>query len=400
MENKLYIWAALGLLFFSAQHLRAQDSIQRYSFVLPELRLTPDARFGGMANVGIAMPSDPNSMHFNPSALAFNPQKFNLGFAYNPNFESLDEFFSYLSAYRQLGSVSTIGASFRFISQGLVDSDSLINSNRNRLNQAMEINLAYAHRFGKFLSVAVGGKYIQSSLQLIDSTGQFSFRPANAFAFDASMTFQKRLKLAEKPLNFRAGLALSNIGSKLDYTSSPEGSFLPANVGLGISFEYAISKAFSLVLASDMNKLMVPAIVSEFNEDGTINPDFDRNGNGIPDYMEQNVAQAFFRSFADNPSGENFKELLYSVGLELRFQQRWFTRIGFQGQDYILGLRERLAAGVGARFGLVHVNLSYSREIEPVSNRIGNVNLSLLLNLSGRPSDEFTGDFGEEIERE
>lgn len=380
-----FLGLGLGLSLVSGAIAQRTDT-SRYSFVLPALRLSPDARFSGMCNVGIAMPSDANSMHFNPSATAFNPKHFNMGLSYNPNFQSFDEFLNYFSLYKQLGSnrKTVIGGALRFVSMGQVDS--LVQNGRavadRRLNQAVEVNLALARRFGKSFSVSVSGKYIQTSLQLVDSLGRFAFNPSNAFAFDAGLTYNKIFRVKGRPAAFRAGLALTNVGSKLNYTvNGLDGTFLPSNAGLGLSFQFTPIKYFTIVMASDLNKLMVPNVVARYNPDGTLNPDYDANGNGRPDFLEQNVLQAIVNSFRDNPSGE-WKELIYSFGFEFWYKKNWALRLGHQGRDYIMNFRERLAAGIGYRFSVVNLNLSYLRQLNAPDGDLGSFNISILVDLS------------------
>jgi hypothetical protein len=390
-------FALAGMMMLAAMPTISAQSTPdttAYTFVLPSLRLTPDARFSGLCNVGIAMPSDANSMHFNPSNLALSEQKFNIGLSYSPNLESADQFFNYFSLFGKLGEKTALGGSLRFTALGTIDSavqNQATNTFESHLNRELALNIVLARRIGKNLSVGAGVKYIHSNLgSLRDSTGRVFLHPANVLAIDLSATFRKRFKLmVEDDASFQAGLSLSNIGTKVNYTpTNTNGQLMPANAGLGLSFTYAITKDHSISLASDFNKLMVPSIVDPSS------PEYDANTNGVPDYLEQSVPEALLASFTDSPDGVpgELKELIYSVGIEYMFKKRYSFRFGHQGKDILANLDNRLAAGLGARFSFFLVNLSFAREINPTQNNgnLGTANLSILLDLSnlGRKADE------------
>jgi hypothetical protein len=386
---------ASAMILAATPNLSAQSTpdTTNYTFVLPSLRLTPDARFSGMCNVGIAMPSDANSIHFNPSNLALSEQKFNIGLSYSPNFESADQFFNYFSLFGKLGEKTALGGSLRFTSLGQVDSavqNQANNSFESQLNRELALNIVLARRFGKNFSLGAGVKYIHSNLgSLRDTSGRVFLHPANVLAIDLSATFKKRFKLmVEDDASFQAGLSLSNIGMKVNYVpTNSNGQLMPANAGLGLAFSYAITKDHSITLASDFNKMMVPSIVSPND------PSYDANSNGVPDYLEQSVPEALLSSFTDSPEGipGELKELIYSVGIEYMFKKRYSFRIGHQGKDILANLDNRLAAGLGARFSFFLINLSFAREINPTQNNgnLGTGNLSILIDLSdlGRKSD-------------
>lgn len=355
-----------------------------YTFVLPSLRLTPDARFSGLCNVGIAMPSDANSMHFNPSALAMSEQKFNLGLSYSPDFKSVDQFFNYFSLFGKLGDKTALGGSLRFTSLGEVDSavqNQATNTYQAQLNRELALNVVIARKIGNNLSVGIGVKYVHSNLgSLRDTSGRLFIHPANAIGIDLSATFRKSFKMmTEDDATFQAGLSLTNIGTKVNYApSNSNGQMMPANAGLGLSLSYAITPDHHITLSSDFNKLMVPSIVSPND------PAYDVNMNGVADYLEQSVPEALLSSFTDSPDGPagEIKELIYSVGFEYAFKKRYSFRFGHQGKDILANLDNRLAAGLGARFSFLRVNVSFAREINPQTDNLGTANVSILLDFS------------------
>lgn len=383
--KKLYTFSLFSLLAAASVSAQSSTDTTQYTFAMPSLRLTPDARFSGLCNVGIAMPSDANSMHFNPANLALSEQKFNIGLSYAPDLQSIDQFFNYFSLFGKLGEKTALGGSLRFNSLGQVDSavqDQSNNLIKSQLNREIALNIALSRRVGKNLSFGAAVKYVHSNLgSLRDSTGQIFLRPANALALDLSAAFVKRFKLmVEDDAQFRAGLSLTNIGTKLNYEpTNANGALLPANAGLGLGFTYAITKDHHITLATDFNKLMVPSIPDPNS------PDYDANGNGVADFLEQSVPEALLSSFSDHPEGAagEIKELIYSVGIEYMFRRRYSFRFGHQGRDIIANLENRLAAGIGARFGVFQIYGSFAREIDPTNNdNVGQANISIMLDLS------------------
>ena len=69
---------------------------------VPFLMITPDARSGGMGDVGIALSPDANALHFNASKLAFAKEPFGTSLSFAPWSSRLGEkniFLGYGSAF-------------------------------------------------------------------------------------------------------------------------------------------------------------------------------------------------------------------------------------------------------------------------------------------------------------
>ncbi|MEM6722641.1 MAG: PorV/PorQ family protein, partial [Bacteroidota bacterium] len=88
---------------------------------VPFLRIVPDARSGGMGDAGIAISADPNAMHFNASKLAFADKDLGISATYTPWLRALglqDVYLAYLSGYKKVNDLQTVGLSLRFFSLG------------------------------------------------------------------------------------------------------------------------------------------------------------------------------------------------------------------------------------------------------------------------------------------
>ena len=80
---KIIIIALLGILI-SIPTIKAQDEPNPITTAAPFLLIVPDARAGGMGDVGVATTPDANSQHHNPSQYAFLNSQFSLGINYTP----------------------------------------------------------------------------------------------------------------------------------------------------------------------------------------------------------------------------------------------------------------------------------------------------------------------------
>src|SRR6267143_408043 len=61
-----------------------EKTINTITTAVPFLMIAPDSRAGGMGDAGVASSPDANSIHWNPSKLAFTDKKFGLSMSYTP----------------------------------------------------------------------------------------------------------------------------------------------------------------------------------------------------------------------------------------------------------------------------------------------------------------------------
>lgn len=335
---------------------------------LPFLRIVPDARFGGMGDAGIALDADPNSLHFNSSNLAFARSDMAISATYTPWLRALglnDVYLAYLSGYKHIDGFQTIGASLRFFSLGQVQyTDDQGNALQQVRPRELDFTLAYARKLSENFSAGMAIKYLYSNLGSGASTaGGDAMTPAHAFAADVSFTYQKPIYLPSNKTNLRIGLALSNMGSKVSYTRSANRDYIPSNFGLGAAWEIEFDDFNSLTIAMDINKLMVPTPVPRniIDENGVPqpNPEFDADGDGIPDYKQLSVPAAIFSSFADAPFQEEMRELMYSFALEYWYNKVFAVRAGHYNEHRTKGNRKFITVGIGLRYQMLNINFSY-----------------------------------------
>lgn len=335
---------------------------------VPFLRIIPDARFGAMGDVGIAVDPDPNSMHFNSSNLSFGAKDFSFSATYTPWLRALglnDVFLAYLSTYKHIDDRQTIGGSLRYFSLGQIQyTDDQGNPLQMVRPREMELAFAYSRKMSENFSTSLALKYIFSSLGTGAVNGDI-LTPAHAFGADISFTYRQPLKIADKKANLNFGLVFSNLGSKISYTKSANRDYIPANFGFGTAFDYNFDDHNSLTIAVDINKLMVPTPIPRTMEDDqgnfVANPEYDTDGNGIPDYKEKSVPVSIFSSFGDaaGGAGEEFRELMYSIGMEYWYNKQFAVRFGHYNEHKTKGNRKFFTVGLGIRYNIFNINFSY-----------------------------------------
>ncbi|MCS6930331.1 MAG: type IX secretion system outer membrane channel protein PorV [Saprospiraceae bacterium] len=352
---------------------------------VPFLRIVPDARGGAMGDVGIATSTDPNGMHYNQSKLAFAEKNLAISATYTPWMRNLglqDVYLAYLALYKRLDGLQTIGASLRYFSLGDIE---FTDENGNSLGQGrpneFEVALAYARKLSKKFSAAVGAKFIYSNL----ATGRIvegnEIRPGIAGGADLSLTYRTPMKISRGGGEFTFGAAITNLGSKITYTRSANRDYIPTNLGIGFAWKFNLDAHNSLTFTTDLNKLLVP----------TPRPDLDEDGDTIPDYKQYSPIRGVFVSFSDAPGGlsEELKEINIGTGVEYWYDNQFAVRAGYFFEHYSKGNRKYFSVGLGIKYNLFGINLSYlvptTNQRNPLDNTL---RFSLLFDMAALESGE------------
>src|SRR3982750_395138 len=115
---------ALVLLLGSTPHvLKAQqtDPINVVTSAVPFLRISPDARAGGMGDLGVATSPDANSSFWNLAKTPFAKSKSGIGLTYTPWLKDLglnDVYLLAMAGYYQLDDQQALSGSIRYFSLG------------------------------------------------------------------------------------------------------------------------------------------------------------------------------------------------------------------------------------------------------------------------------------------
>ncbi|OSY88136.1 hypothetical protein WH52_08955 [Tenacibaculum holothuriorum] len=296
---------------------------------MPFLLITPDARAGGMGDIGVATSSDAFSIFHNPAKTAFNQNQISIGLNYTPWLRNLtDDIFvggaSYVNRFKEN---SAWGVDIKYFSLGtvnLTNPDGSANGTENP--NELAITGIYSLKLSERFSMGIGLKYIHSNYQIRSANSNLS--PVNAFAVDISGYYQSD---EENYGNFngryRFGFNIANIGPKVNYTNAANNdSFIPTNLKLGGGFDFIFDDYNTLGLNVEFTKLLV----SSDNTDGWVEGIFSSFDNLTPtwalgaEYMYNNafaVRAGYFHESADNGQrqyftmGAGFKARAFSLDL-------------------------------------------------------------------------------------
>jgi len=342
---------------------------------MPFLRIVPDARAGAMGDAGIATSADPNAMHFNSSKLAFAEENSSFAATYTPWLRNLglqDVYLTYLTGYKRVDDLATLGFGLRFFSLGEISfTDPEGNPQGEGKPRELEFAVSYNRKLSDNLAMGLSAKYIYSNLASGQQVGTLIVNSANAFAADISLTYNKKGNLAAAGSETTFGLAITNLGSKVSYTGGNNKDFLPANLGLGTAVLLNFDDYNSITFALDVNKLLIPTPVSPtIWVDGQIeqNPDYDPDSDQVADYRATSSFGALISSFGDAQGGfsEELTEYNLSFGAEYWYSKQFAVRAGYYYENQNKGDRQFLTVGIGLKYNVFNIDLSY---LVPTNNR-------------------------------
>jgi len=361
---------------------------------LPFLRITPDARSGAMGDVGVALTPDANTLHFNPASMAFVKDKAAASITYTPWLRNLnldDIFLLYMSGYTKLDDFQTLSAGIRYFSLGDIEfTDQQGGSLGTGRPREAEFAVSYARKLGDNFSAGLTGKYVFSNLATGFQVMGADISTAQAFAVDFGVNYRAKTTMGGYKGEWSFGLALTNIGSKVSYIrDNIVKDFIPANFGLGTALTLDFDQYNSLTMAFDINKLMVPTPIAQFQEgpDGEPipNPRWDENNNGVPDYREKALFSGILGSFGDAQGGfrEEMKELSFGLGLEYWYDKQFAFRTGYYYESSEKGNRKFFTVGAGIKYNIFGINLSYLVPTSVIPNPLDNtLRFSLLFDFA------------------
>ncbi len=371
------ITSLLAILFFTnIASCLAQSSTSGANYIstaVPFLTITPDSRAGAMGDVGVATSPDANSMHWNPAKFAMIDGNYGVSASYTPWLRELVEDMSiaYLTGYYRLDKNQVIASSLRYFTLGeiiFLESQDATPISRNPNEWAFDI--AYSRRLTDNLSGAIAFRYIRSDLTQAQYVAGVETQAGNAFAADISVYYQKEFKNNRKEMLWSWGLNISNIGSKISYTTDDEKEFIPTNLRLGSALKFELDRYNSLTVAADFNKLLVPTPTT-----GSI--DDKPEGTVIVGGQASNksVMSGIFTSFSDAPGGmsEEFKEMTWSLGFEYWYQNQFALRTGYYYEHEEKGNRKYFTAGLGVKLNMFDLDFSYlipSTQNNPLKNTL------------------------------
>lgn len=328
---------------------------------VPFLVISPDARGGGMGDVGVATSPDAASLYWNSAKYAFIENKMGFQVSYIPWLTELanDIGLSSLYGYYKLDNKQAIAVSLRYFSIGKVtftnqDGQSLGEYRPNEF----ALDATYSRKFSEKISGAVAARYIRSNLTAGYTGSGQNLKPGNTGAADIAFYYREPMENVLNGSFLNVGATITNIGAKIAYTggSSEEKAFLPTLLRFGPAFEMNLDDHNELMVSLEASKLLVPT-----------QPIRD-SANNIIDGKDPNVSviKGMIQSFYDAPDGfsEEIKEWMYSIAVEYNYnlnpgEKLFGARIGYFHESPVKGNRQYLTFGINLTYNVFNLGVSY-----------------------------------------
>ncbi len=355
----------------------AQDEVNPITTAAPFLLIAPDARAGGLADMGGATSSDVSSLHYNAAKYAFSESEWQIGLNYTPWLRNLTNDVSLTSLFvsNKINERSAWATSLTYFSLGsieLTDGSGISLGSENPNEFA--IDGAYSLKLSEVISMAVGLRFIHSDLAVrVDNS---EIQTVNTFAVDVSMFYQSEEKsYGDFNGRWRAGVNLSNIGPKVELVLGGDESFIPTNLKLGGGFDFILDNANTITAGLELNKLLVPTPPIRDNATGEIIAGKDDNVNFLTGMVQ---------SWYDAPRGfeEEMEEFIWQASAEYLYNDVFSVRAGYFHESANKGNRQFFTVGTGFKFRSTTLDISYLINASDVNNPLeSTLRFSLTINL-------------------
>ena len=355
----------------------AQDEVNPITTAAPFLLIAPDARAGGLADMGAATSSDVSSMHYNAAKYAFSESQWQIGLNYTPWLRNLTNDVSLTSLFvaNKINERSAWSTSLTYFSLGsieLTDGSGISLGSENPNEFA--IDGAYSLKLSEVISMAVGLRFIHSDLAVrVDNS---EIQTVNTFAVDVSMFYQSEEKnFGDFNGRWSAGVNLSNMGPKVELVLGGDESFIPTNLKMGGGFDFILDNANTITANLELNKLLVPTPPIRDNATGEIISGKDDNVGFL---------QGMVQSFYDAPRGfeEEMEEFIWQASAEYLYNDVFSVRAGYFHESANKGNRQFFTLGTGFKFRSTTLDISYLINASDVNNPLeSTLRFSLTINL-------------------
>lgn len=343
--KKILFTFCLSLCFIAGA--LAQTDLNPVMTAVPSLTIAPDARAGGMGDVGAATSPDVNSQYWNPAKYAFMESQAGVSLSYTPWLRKLvnDIDLGYLAGYYKLNDISALSGSLRYFSLGdikLFDENAIEQTTAHPYE--MSVDAAYSRLLSDKFSASITMRFIYSDLgNGIPSSGNEMHAGWTAAA-DVAAYYRTKVAMQGTDGTLGIGLNISNIGGKISYDETSK-YFIPTNMRLGASYEYPFDQYNKISFSADANKYLVPT----------------KNSMTDDQYYNISPISGIFKSFSDAPGGfkEEMQEIMWSFGAEYAYNNQFFVRGGYYHESANKGNRKYFTAGAGFKLNIFQLDAGY-----------------------------------------
>lgn len=355
----LRMTAAAMLMTTVAATVQAQERINVVTTAVPFLRISPDARSGGMGDLAVATNPDASSSYFNLGKVPFNTSNAGVTVTYTPWLKKLvnDVYLASVAGYYKLDETQAISGSLRYFSLGSIQFTNQFGEINGTGNpREFGIDVGYSRKLSEATGIGISLKYINSNLAsgAQDPSGG-SYKAGNAVAADLGFYHNRQDEAGQ---GWAFGAALTNLGSKISYSqNADQKDFIPANLGIGTTYTRVFDESNKISFGVDLNKLLVPTPPQISNPSDPTSAD----SAAYVAYRSKGVLSSWFSSFGDAPGGgkEELKEFQVSVGAEYMYNNQFAFRAGYFHEDKTKGNRRYFTTGVGVKYNVIGLNFSY-----------------------------------------
>ncbi|MCL1937191.1 MAG: type IX secretion system outer membrane channel protein PorV [Candidatus Azobacteroides sp.] len=384
--NKIELIVLTFLLLLISGRSKADDGpkggFNPLKVGVPSLTIAPDARGGAMGDIGAATDADVFSQYWNPAKYAFAYSKAGVSLSYTPWLAKLinDIYVGYASGFFKLGDSdrSAIGASLRYFSLGEIIMTDYEGRQVNATSPyEMSVDLSYSLKFSETFSGAAAFRYIYSDLG--SGARDDGLYPGSAFAADIAGYYHNYVTLGRTECLLGLGFNVSNIGNKISYDGGNSSIFLPTNLRLGASFLYPLDDDGynTLSINLDANKYLVPTPPNL--------TDVENKEEILDKYYSTSPISGIFKSFSDAPGGakEEFQEIMWSVGAEYAYDNKFFLRGGYFYESPNKGNRQYFSVGAGFKMIAFQLDVAYLISTVPSNPLDQTLRFSLSFDMDG-----------------
>lgn len=347
--------ALLLLGLATVQSAKAEDDVRdQFNPVrtaVTSLSVAPDARAGGMGDVGAATDPDVHSQYWNPAKFPFTISRAGIAINYTPWLRKLTTGIALLNAagYVRLGDYQALSASLRYFTLGEVEGG----GNITVRPYEMSFDAAYSRMLSEKFSAAVGLRYIYS-----DISGHYddNSTAGSAFAADIALYYNTYLMMGQRECQLAWGLNINNIGSKISY-GNDRSYFIPTNLRLGLSYMIPLNEYNRISISADANKLLVPSMPLQ----GSDETDEDYQERLDREYYNKSSISGIFTSFGDSERGfkGEMEEIQWSIGAEYTYNDKFSLRVGYHHESNMQGNRKYATVGAGFRMNVMAIDAGY-----------------------------------------
>ena len=169
MKRKLNKFLAIALMLVLSHSVQAQlDTINVVTSAVPFLRISPDARAGGMGDLSLATAPDANSSFYNLAKTPFAPNNTGFALTYTPWLKDLgltDVYLMSAAGYMKLDDLQAISAGVRYFSLGNIQFTDIsgLDFGEGRPRE-FGLDLGYSRKLSDKLALGFAFRYIYSNL--------------------------------------------------------------------------------------------------------------------------------------------------------------------------------------------------------------------------------------------